>query len=1088
MKWENESLQNGVRFSFGEKQFTVGPDRVVVDGLFLESTMEGMECLPDGTLAWRCRFDSVLMEHTAHPSTEGHLVLVSTLRNLSGKDLHIGNVEIFGALEAGNGCGWNRAFVSAQTMLGDEGIIVGDRELTSYGYYGMTAADGGSSALFGFLDFRDAFYQLVGNRGADGSAFHLSLRCLLEGIRFVTGRSMTLSPLVILADGQGLSHQLQEYAHLVAGRMGTRVAMQKEIKTGWCSWYTYYGREGEEEILRNVRQLVESPLKEKIRVIQLDDGWNLPANGHPNVWGDWMPGSKFPRGMKAVVDDIHAAGFEAGLWLAPFTASADSRLYQDHPDWFVGSTEGSILMLPEFGLDLSHPEVLDFIRKTFERVFDAWGFDYIKIDFILYGAIEGKRFDDTITSAQAYRKGMEVIRGVAGDRFILACGAPVLQSAGLVDGMRLGADVGARWALPINLHDWPYGNCAVMPAAVSALYRDFYNGILWQNDPDCIVVRDYGSEGERRMFGKTFIGHEMSEADYGLSFNEAAFWTETLRMTGGMLLLSEVWEELPEDRKSLVMRCFERLAGRVRMVDQYAAAEVVILQEDGVNGEIGFFNMAEEEVAIVLPLARLAAGLQGIGKERLSGNTENVRVPARSAVVRYSQSLLPDIRAAIRAHTAVSRVHSAHEHIGSLTSFGHSPGPWFPSDVQPALRPTRTTLLELLFTPYASSQLFAMGASYPPPEAFCREDAFLRTMQALRPALSAAAGIGVLAAIDRGLKHLYGIGLQEALADAEPTRLLALNLAITERYEDYFRWYAEVMRRTGTLRILKPVHPDYLLRMSEGQGAEELDFAVPIARVESLVGFYDDALILDFSGVERVAGFSITDADSLERMIAWFFSLCDRYDIRSLKQLQAYSRNLAIGEVSRDVMAESLSTLLAARGAGGLGKYREEAIRVQDYTLRKILEEADQRGMPYQFHTGMTTLSDSNPGLLEPVIRRYRNVRFVLLHAYPFISEAAYLARNNPNVWVDTSWQALQSPDILRKALHEYIGMVPASRITASIDATCLEEYAGGLSITRDVLCEVLADKAERGFLSVKDAFDMSDRILGRNTFDLYRL
>jgi len=34
----------------------------------------------------------------------------------------------------------------------------------------------------------------------------------------------------------------------------------------------------------------------------------------------------------------------------------------------------------------------------------------------------------------------------------------------------------------------------------------------------------------------------------------------------------------------------------------------------------------------------------------------------------------------------------------------------------------------------------------------------------------------------------------------------------------------------------------------------------------------------------------------------------------------------------------------------------------------------------------------------------------------------------------------------------------------------------------------VLADKAERGFLSMQDALDMTERILGRNTFDLYRL
>lgn len=104
----------------------------------------------------------------------------------------------------------------------------------------------------------------------------------------------------------------------------------------------------------------------------------------------------------------------------------------------------------------------------------------------------------------------------------------------------------------------------------------------------------------------------------------------------------------------------------------------------------------------------------------------------------FPAPLAPDFRARIISHASCARVHSAHEHIGSLISFGRVPGPWFPSDVQPALRPGKTTLLELLFAPYTAPQLFAMGAAYPPPEAFCQEDAFISAMNALRPHLFAA--------------------------------------------------------------------------------------------------------------------------------------------------------------------------------------------------------------------------------------------------------------------------------------------------------------------------------------------------------------
>ncbi len=442
----------------------------------------------------------------------------------------------------------------------------------------------------------------------------------------------------------------------------------------------------------------------------------------------------------------------------------------------------------------------------------------------------------------------------------------------------------------------------------------------------------------------------------------------------------------------------------------------------------------------------------------------------------------------INAAVMHARVYAAHEHIGSLVSFGQAAGICFPSDVTPAHKPGRTTLLTLLFTPYAAPVLCAEGAVVPPPEAFTDDAAFLRAMDGLRPVLARTAGLGVLVALDRGLKHLYGSGLYHALDDATGARLLSLNAAIAAKYDDYFRWSASVMEQTQTVRVLKPVHPEYLLRAAQGEGAAELAYTIPVARVDGLIGVYDDAQVLRFDVVERAAGLAVTDAESLDALIAWFFGMIDRLNVCAIKQLQAYTRTLAVADVPREELARALRAVLAARGTGAPGRCRAEALIVQNYIQRRILEQADARALPYQIHTGMTTLRDAHPGLLEPLIRAYKNVRFVVLHAYPFLAEAAYLARVYPNVWLDTSWLALQSPEILRRALTEYIGMAPATRVTTSIDATCLEEYAGGLAVTRSVLNDVLAGKVARGFLTVKEACEMGARILGGNTAAVYRI
>jgi len=47
---------------------------------------------------------------------------------------------------------------------------------------------------------------------------------------------------------------------------------------------------------------------------------------------------------------------------------------------------------------------------------------------------------------QAYRQGLRTIREALGDAYFLTCGAPIIPSLGLCDGMRVGPDVAAHWA------------------------------------------------------------------------------------------------------------------------------------------------------------------------------------------------------------------------------------------------------------------------------------------------------------------------------------------------------------------------------------------------------------------------------------------------------------------------------------------------------------------------------------------------------------------------------------------------------------------------------------------------------------------
>ena len=565
-------------------------------------TLEITEFCSDASLVrWTCSGKDIVLKHTAMESSDGALEISTELINNSRQVLKPGDIQVLGMIKVSADCEFDRAFVSSQTILGPEGIVYNDKSVHSSSFIGFTEKQGNASALIGFTNLSDAFYKCYGDY--HNGTWNITAACERENVPVNSQSTLKIANLSLYA-GKSLSKHLDLYGSKLADNMAGK--KPDEIKTGWCSWYYYYGQETQEDIIKNVKMLAASPLKDKIKVIQLDDGWNLPHNGHPRVWGDWEAGSKFPNGMKYIVDVIHEYGFEAGLWLAPFSVSKDSKLFNEHPEWLIGMDKDSILYMDDYGLDLTHPEALDYLREVFNRVFCEWGFDYIKIDFLLHAANKGVRYDSTKTSTEAFRQGLSLIKEIAGDKFVLGCGAPIYPSIGIVDGMRIGADVGNRWDLPINPGAWPKGNCALKPAFYNTLYRQWMHGKLWQNDPDCIMVRDYESPFEGNMFGKEFIGHVMTKEDYEIKDEEAAAWMRGLWFTGGMLLLSEVWDELPEERKELVKWCFPVNDKPVALVDYYEDDEFVVMKSESGPKMIGIFNLSDKEKELALPSSMIS--------------------------------------------------------------------------------------------------------------------------------------------------------------------------------------------------------------------------------------------------------------------------------------------------------------------------------------------------------------------------------------------------------------------------------------------------------------------------------------------------
>lgn len=535
------------------------------------------------------------------------LVLRCTLINDSAEAVRPGSVSLRFEIHTPQGQRSDRTFIQGGFMTGATRLANAATDLqASAGVCAWLETRTGAATLGGVLDhgranctiFSEGTGPIVG-----------TIRVDWEDKDIQPGARLELPP-VIFSVGASLSSLLEDYAERVAATM--KASVRKPVESGWCSWYHYYGRETFGEVMQSAQELRAAPISKGVQTIQIDDGWNRAASrNEPKDWGQWTAHpDKFPAGMRDAVERIHEQGFRAGLWLAPFSIEESSDVFREHPEWLVrrlNRQTGAIEPQPTdhptvYQLDCTHPGALEWIGQTFHRVFREWGFDYAKVDFLTHGAKPGLRFDSSATSVEAYRRGLQVIRDAAGaDRFVLGCGAPLLASVGMVDGMRVGPDVGGRWHFDAGMSGWPSGNCSLRAAAIPSLWSQWMHGRWWQNDPDCLLVRARPPIFETQFFDRleqTFraTGKQIISTPLGLSDEEAGCWSRFVWMSGGMALLSDVWSELPGNRRRMLEKCFPPHNRACSLLDWHhaPAAGGLVLRDHPLT--VGFFNFADEPV------------------------------------------------------------------------------------------------------------------------------------------------------------------------------------------------------------------------------------------------------------------------------------------------------------------------------------------------------------------------------------------------------------------------------------------------------------------------------------------------------------
>jgi predicted TIM-barrel fold metal-dependent hydrolase len=192
------------------------------------------------------------------------------------------------------------------------------------------------------------------------------------------------------------------------------------------------------------------------------------------------------------------------------------------------------------------------------------------------------------------------------------------------------------------------------------------------------------------------------------------------------------------------------------------------------------------------------------------------------------------------------------------------------------------------------------------------------------------------------------------------------------------------------------------------------------------------------------------------------------------------------GEIStaRERGFVALKTIAAYRGGLDL----DVAPKGVRGPLLAALEANQATGdpLPVQVHCGFGDsdlhLPRADPGWLKPLLEQFQDTPFVLLHCYPFVREAGWLAHVHGHVWFDLS---LTIPHVSRpaEAVREALELAPVSKLLYASDAARTPElYLLGATWWRDALAEVLTDALPRG----ADAEEAGRMILRANALELY--
>ena len=397
--------------------------------------------------------------------------------------------------------------------------------------------------------------------------------------------------------------------------MSPRLPWVGGMPVGWNSWYAYRC---------NIKSETMISVSDFIRN-------DLESRGYGNggvVYANWDSacGAGPKPDYEGVANHIRRNGQRPGIYFVPFAHFGNAM--NDHEP--VPGTEpqyswsdlflrdpNNVPLATDGGraLDPTHPGTQQYVESTLKQ-FKQWGYEFVKLDFLSHGAMEGRRFLGGMTAIKAYNHGMRYIReAIAGKMFVSLSIAPLFPGAEYGHSRRISCDASG------SIHDTEY-------MLNSVTYGWWLGNYYRYNDGDLVVVGPNSLNAARsRVIASAITGMFLDSDPLAADSNARERAVELLTRPAILALA----------RRGKTFRPVENNTGD-RATDTFVS-------EEGPGCYLAVFNYQQEPATKAIDLKR--AGLKPGARYRatdLWNGTSSIAVGRMSVELEAAQAALFALR------------------------------------------------------------------------------------------------------------------------------------------------------------------------------------------------------------------------------------------------------------------------------------------------------------------------------------------------------------------------------------------------------------------------------------------------------------